>query len=405
MGKSGGKQAISPIPSLDGLRAVSIAIVFLSHCGMRQVIPGTFGVTVFFFLSGYLITTLMRQEWAATGQISLRQFYLRRVLRIFPPLYLTVAFASAVSLAGLLPAVLTWKAFGAEAAFLANYYKIGWAGYGMPPGMLVLWSLAVEEHFYLGFPLLFIALQRRSLRPAHQAAVLVALSLLVLGWRYALVRLLGVDVSGTRAGWDPGWHRLAESTDTRIDSILFGCTLAVWGNPAIESSRVPERVWKLVLVPLGLLGLLVSFVYRGPEFRETARYTLQGVALVPIFVGAIRYPQWWLFRPLNWKWVARLGVVSYTFYLIHDTFLETAAHWLGGFTFVGALVALAASLAFCELSYRYVEQPCAALRKRLSASPRGSWSGARRGVPLGLRFAGSPGARKARRRTHRTAVR
>src|SRR5580658_4318026 len=146
------------IPSLDGFRAVSILIVFMSHAGLRQIIPGTFGVTVFFFLSGYLITTLLRLEWKETDAISLRHFYLRRVLRIFPPLYLTLAFASVVTLVGLLPGTLTWSAFGAQVMFLANYYKIYRAGFGMPPGMLVLWSLAVEEHFYVGFPLLYIVL-------------------------------------------------------------------------------------------------------------------------------------------------------------------------------------------------------------------------------------------------------
>jgi peptidoglycan/LPS O-acetylase OafA/YrhL len=349
------------IPSLDGLRAIAIALVFLSHAGLREV---------FFFLSGYLITTLLRREWAAAGRISLRQFYLRRVVRIFPPLYLSLALASVVTLIGLLPAVLTWKAFAAQALFFANYYKIYWAGHGMPPGMLVLWSLAVEEHFYLGFPLLYIAMQRWRVAPARQAAALLALCLGVLAWRYALVRLLGVDVSGTGQGWDAGWHRLAESTDTRLDSILFGCILAIWGNPALEPSPLSERAWKRVLVPLGLAGLVFSFLYREPQFRETARYTLQGVALLPIFVAAIRYPDWWLFRPLNWGWVIRLGALSYTFYLVHDTFLETAAHWIGRPTVLGAALSLAATVAFCELSYRLVEQPLASLRKRRNLPDR-----------------------------------
>ena len=358
------------IPSLDGLRAIAIAVVFLSHAGLRDLIPGTFGVTVFFFLSGYLITTLLRQEWATSGRISLQQFYVRRVVRIFPPLYVSLVFASAVTLVGILPAALTWKAFAAQALFFANYYKIYWAGYGMPPGMLVLWSLAVEEHFYLGFPLLYLAMQRWRVAPARQAAALLVLSLVVLGWRYALVRVLGVDVSGTGQGWDAGWHRLAESTDTRLDSILFGCILAIWGNPALEPSRLSERAWKRVLVPLGLAGLLFSFLYRAPEFRETARYTVQGLALVPIFVAAIRYPGWWPFRPLNWRWVAHLGAVSYTFYLVHDTFLETAARWIGRPTVAGAVLSLAATLAFCEVSYRLVEQPLASWRKRRNMRAR-----------------------------------
>src|SRR5687768_15370495 len=79
------------IPSLDGIRAVSFLIVFLSHAGLEHIIPGGFGVTVFFFLSGYLITTLLRMEAQKTGGIDLRGFYVRRVFRIFPPFYLFLA--------------------------------------------------------------------------------------------------------------------------------------------------------------------------------------------------------------------------------------------------------------------------------------------------------------------------
>lgn len=367
MANASARPATKAIPSLDGLRAVSIAIVFVSHAGMRQIIPGTFGVTVFFFLSGYLITTLMRLEWSGTGHVSLRNFYLRRMLRIFPPLYVTLAFASVLSLTGVLPAVLTWKAFAAQALFCANYYKIYFAGWGMPPGMMVLWSLAVEEHFYLGFPLLYIVMQRWKLGPQRQAAILLALSLVILAWRYALIHMLGVDFGGGEGGWSAGWHRLAESTDARIDSILFGCVLAIWGNPALDASRFSERTWKHVLLPLGLAALVATFVYRNEEFRLTARYTVQGVGLVPVFVTAVRYPAWWVFRPLNWKWVAHLGAISYTFYLVHDTFIHVADHWFGRPTLAGAIGSLVATLVFCELSYRYVEKPCATLRKRLSS--------------------------------------
>src|SRR6187431_2198154 len=94
------------IPSLDGLRALSILIVFLSHAGLSHVIPGPFGVAIFFFLSGYLITTLMRQERERTGSVNLWHFYLRRTLRIFPPLYLILAFTWLLVATGLLRGVI-----------------------------------------------------------------------------------------------------------------------------------------------------------------------------------------------------------------------------------------------------------------------------------------------------------
>ena len=90
------------LPQLDGVRALAILIVFAAHCGYSHVVPGGFVVTVFFFLSGYLITTLLRIERARAGGVSLSAFYLRRSLRILPPLYLTLLAAGALYAAGLL---------------------------------------------------------------------------------------------------------------------------------------------------------------------------------------------------------------------------------------------------------------------------------------------------------------
>ncbi len=349
------------IPSLDGLRALSIGIVFLSHAGLGNTIPGLFGVTVFFFLSGFLITTLLRQEWAKTGTVSLSQFYLRRVLRIFPPLYLAIAAASALCLLGVIRAALTWKAFFAQTLFLANYYEIFADGRGMPPGMSILWSLAVEEHFYLLFPLMYLGLRKANASAAAQAAVLGAVCALVLAWRVALVRSGVSTVDGTL-----GWHRLAHSSDTRLDSILFGCVLAVYGNPSLDGTRIPETIWKHVLLPLGIVALLFSFVYRDSTFRSTYRYTLQALALVPVFVAAVRYPAWAPFRPLNWPWVRRLGVLSYSLYLLHAFLIVAVEEHLHAPRPVLMIASFALSYAAADLTYRLVERPCAELRKRLS---------------------------------------
>ena len=98
------------IPSLDGIRAVSILIVFVAHLGYDNIVPGGLGVTVFFFLSGYLITTLLRRELAKNGAISLPQFYLRRVLRILPPLYLIVGGATLLAVVGIINSPIELKA-------------------------------------------------------------------------------------------------------------------------------------------------------------------------------------------------------------------------------------------------------------------------------------------------------
>src|SRR5437762_5937586 len=108
------------IPSLDGLRAVSIGLVFAGHVGF-DLTPGGFGVTVFFFLSGYLITTLLRIEHQGTGRVSLRDFYLRRVLRILPPFYAVLALAIVLALVGFLPGELKAAPLIAQLTHLTNY--------------------------------------------------------------------------------------------------------------------------------------------------------------------------------------------------------------------------------------------------------------------------------------------
>jgi peptidoglycan/LPS O-acetylase OafA/YrhL len=349
------------IPSLDGLRALSILIVFLSHAGMGNTVPGLFGVTVFFFLSGYLITTLLRKEWTKTRTISLSQFYLRRVLRIFPPLYVAVVAASALCLVGIIPATLTWKAFFAQGLFFANYYEILAGGKGMPPGMAILWSLAVEEHFYLFFPLLYLILRKARVPIVRQAVLLAGICLLVLVWRVMLVRSGVSTVDGTQ-----GWDRLAHSSDTRLDSILFGCVLALYGNPCIDETRIPESVWKYALLPLGVATLLFTFVYRDSVFRSTYRYSVQALALVPVFVVGVRYPGWLPMRPLNWSWVRRIGVLSYSLYLLHAVIIVAVDLHLHAPAKARMIVSLVLSYVAADLMYRVVEKPSAELRRNLA---------------------------------------
>ena len=90
------------IPSLNGIRALAVSLVFFAHSGLERIVPGGLGVTIFFVLSGYLITTLMRIEHATTGSVSFKAFYLRRVLRLMPPLFIVVAAAALLSSLGVL---------------------------------------------------------------------------------------------------------------------------------------------------------------------------------------------------------------------------------------------------------------------------------------------------------------
>jgi peptidoglycan/LPS O-acetylase OafA/YrhL len=353
------------IPSLDGIRAISWSVVFLSHAlpqlgshvlsGIARTL-GQFGVTVFFFLSGYLITSLLRIEIEDTGRVDFQAFYIRRALRILPPCYIGIVVA--VVLAKVVPgATVVPGAVASLACHFTNYYVIlhdTWDT--LPPGTGVYWSLSVEEHFYLVFPVLFVLSQR--LREARSRAILFwVICAVVLGWRCWLSLVVGEHGNRTFAG-----------TDTRFDSLLFGCALAVWRNPMLDPERSwPDRVWKGVFFPVALVALAASLV--GGDwvaFRETFRYTLQGIALIPVFVCAVRFPKWGPFVLLNHPLARTIGGLSYSLYLIHNVLLATLER-MGVSTLPRFVLALALSFGAAWLIQRYVERPAARLRKRIMA--------------------------------------
>jgi peptidoglycan/LPS O-acetylase OafA/YrhL len=163
------KREALQIPSLDGLRAVSFLVVFAAHAGL-EVVPGGFGVTVFFFLSGYLITTLMRVEAERTGHVSLKHFYLRRALRILPPFYIVLTAATALAEIGFLGDTRPQlRPVLSQVLHFTNYWIAAHGWRGIAPGTGVYWSLAVEEHFYLLFPAVFLALSRLRLTGRQKA--------------------------------------------------------------------------------------------------------------------------------------------------------------------------------------------------------------------------------------------
>ena len=224
-------------------------------------------------------------------------------------------------------------------------------------GTGVYWSLAVEEPFYLLFPALFLLLARLRLTARQKAFAFWGICALVL----AMALRPGPDLCTL------GVERIELCTDTRLDSIAFGCALAVWHNPVLDGAigRTESPLWGRLVLPAAIALLLVTFLVRGPIFRETFRYTLQGIALTPLFVLAVRHPRWHVFRPLNWRPMRFLGTVSYTLYLVHHVVLETLEQHarLGGV--VRGLVAFCLSLAIACAMHSVVEKPCARLRKRL----------------------------------------
>ncbi len=159
------------IPSLDGIRTIAFLLVFISHAGADRSFTGDFGVTVFFFLSEYLITTLLRREYEENQVINLKHFYLRRLVRILPGFYLVLFVASILTLIGVLGGEIQLPAFLSQALHYYNYYQTFVAFDGVALGTDVYWSLAVEEHFYCIFPFFYIRLLQRRVNPQRQMLI------------------------------------------------------------------------------------------------------------------------------------------------------------------------------------------------------------------------------------------
>ncbi|WP_242184033.1 acyltransferase [Sphingomonas sp. CARO-RG-8B-R24-01] len=343
---------INHISPLDGFRALAILIVFVAHCGLEKLVPGGFGVTIFFFLSGYLITTLLRAEFAQTGRIDIRAFYVRRSVRILPSLYITVLLL--LGLTQWLPAehpAEFWGVFS-QLAFLTNYPWITGNAQGVtgPP----LWSLAVEEHFYLVFPVIFSA-TLAALPPRKAAGLCLGACIAVLGIRLATVATIS-DI-GKVYYW----------THTRIDSILFGCCLALWQNPVLDKGAWQPRIIHVLFASAILLGCLAI---RDELFRQTVRYTLQGGALFVIFSYAI-HDRGWVSIALSTRPLRVIALYSYTLYLIHVPIIAGVHALFPALGLLGLIVISGAlSMLYAAGMYALVEQPAANWRRRFRSSSR-----------------------------------
>jgi len=351
------------IPSLDGLRAISVLIVVLGHSGLQAVVPAGLGVTIFFFLSGYLITTLMLAEHERSGGLNIPNFYARRGFRLMPPLIVSLAIAYGLTYSGLLAGGITGKGLAAQLLYFANYYGLFFdPGNTIPEGTGILWSLAVEEHFYIFYPLLMTLLLGSPLRPRMIGALLGVVCLVVLAWRFHLVHSPGFFPDRTYYG-----------SDTRIDSIVYGCILALVMNP-VRQPRQPGPMslaqWAMLATAAG--AMLLTLLYRDPTFRETARYSLQGLALMPIFYFAIRFSDNPLFRYLNSPWAVTLGTYSYAIYLIHYViigFIAKNAPVVAAKPFIVFPIALLTSIAYAAAIERLVEPYFRQLRRKFRPEP------------------------------------
>lgn len=330
-------------------------LVFIAHAKLDpfNLGLGKLGVTIFFFVSGYIITTLLRQEYTSRGKISFRKFYLRRIYRLMPPFYAGLAVSALLTAGGIFSAPVSWQGTLAQVFQVTNYYIIFNGSEGILEGTYPLWSLAVEEHFYLLYPALFLLLVRRY-PSVGMAGILVGLCLAALAWRSIIFSSLNL----------PGSYSVL-ATDARLDSLLFGCIMGVWSNPAIDGFVVRQERARVLLCLACVLLLFGSGAIDSYAFKRVGLFSVQGIALFFIVGAAIQDAHHIAFRWLNHPALVYMGTVSYTFYIVHLMTLK--ALWKHTELSVpgAALIGFVLALAFSAASWHIMEKPLADLRKKL----------------------------------------
>ncbi len=347
------------LPALDGIRACAFGLVFLAHAGLERIVPGGMGVTIFFFLSGYLITTLLRVEWTSTGSISISGFYKRRAMRILPPLYLVMLIFWLLDWFHVPDHIASGYGLLSVVFYFYNYAALLNHGFTdiVPVGLNVVWSLMIEEHFYLVFPFFFLFAKKRGMTRERMLILLTSTCAAVLLWRCILVFHFHTSLTSPFS-WTYG------ATDARFDSILWGCILAIGFNPWYGDTHRLLDQHRGTLAIAGLLLILFSVGYRESHFRETLRYSLQGIALLPIFYYIVSDWNGRLGKALSWRPLRWLGWVSYTMYLVHFATLDILHDYLKWNPWLIALCAFCISGIFAELVRLGIEIPLREMKRR-----------------------------------------
>lgn len=364
------------LPELDGMRAVAVVSVILFHCEITGVLDaGFFGVDIFFTISGFIITAILLREFRETGTIGFPNFYFRRLKRLLPPVLALLAIAYPVT-AALSPDALAWFHADLPAAlgYLSNVWQIhaGQSYFDTTPHVLKhLWSLAVEEQFYLLWPLpAWLLMRSAGVKATGVVAVLLALA--STAWMWFLFEQ-NIDATDQ--------NRIYLGTDTHAMGLLAGAALACWWNPwqpANLSAR--ERIgWRVAAVlGLGLLSYMLQMLNPADPAMYRGCFLLVPVLTCIILYASINDPRsWvsWLLRTGLFQW---LGKRSYSLYLIHwpvfvwmrlyngADFSDPATLGMG----LGLVILLSAILYSC------VEAPTTAWRPRFGWGPMASASAA-----------------------------
>ncbi|MFF2484555.1 acyltransferase family protein [Paenibacillus sp. NPDC058071] len=344
------------MPGLDGFRAVAVLAVIAYHLNMPGMRGGLLGVTLFFVLSGYLITDILLSQHERGKRMNLKAFWLGRARRLLPAMLLTLA-AVAIYLYAVDPGRLnTLKGdIGSSVLYVNNWWMIFhevsyFESFGPPSPFGHLWSLAVEEQFYVLWPLLLLLLLHYLPKRGKAALAMTAAALV----SAAMMAVL-YDPSA-----DPS--RVYYGTDTRAFALLIGSALAVvWPSRKLnESAGTGSRIAIDAIGWSGLAVIVGFFVLANPydAFLYRGGMLLFSIA-VAVAVAALAHPagrsgKWMGSAPLKW-----LGTRSYGIYLYHYPIimLSTPVRETGQFDPLRSVLQVAATIAVAEMSYRWLEQP------------------------------------------------
>lgn len=348
-------------PELDGLRGISILLVYVHHLYWRLMPGGFLGVDIFFVLSGFLITSLLVEEWSRKGSIRLRDFYVRRALRLMPALFFLILIVGIFAIFFLNDkrAIETYRGIWLTMSYISNwFYAFGYFSANNPLG--VTWSLAIEEQFYLTWPLLLSLALRFKLGRRWILTYCVLFLVIISLHRKVLADYLAPDTL-----------RLYYASDTRADTLLIGCFLGL----LISWDLFPRnRTFEISVKSLSAASVVfLAYLAGNTSWTNLMLYQRGGYTLVALSIGLILAvviiwpPKLALlvlkFGPLVW-----IGRISYGLYLWHWPVRWFVYQKKALPASTEQLVAVAVlSFLLTTLSYYFVEKPFLRWKKRFGS--------------------------------------